>query len=467
MAEEPQLSVRELVRRYGKETYIQQEMIRLGFWPPDPSAEAFREYALENIKLERETLDTLYRELAKIEGEIRNATDVEKIIAEIKRKRIERVRQEREIRRAERARLKTEHQAADHERRQNTPPFLGAGVSAGLRYEGGASERLQALGLPELTTAADLAGAIGISTGTLSWLTYHRGVTAIDHYHRFQIPKSTGGMRTISSPKSKLRVAQSWILNNILTKIEIHEAAMAFRPGRSIVDNANLHQNKAVVIRIDLKDFFPSITFPRVKGLFESFGYNEGTATILALLSTEAPRVPVKLDENPRFVAVGARQLPQGACTSPAITNILCRKMDRRLSGLARSVNFTYTRYADDCVFSTENKDVQLGAFLKPLRDIIVSEGFVIKEEKTLIMRPHQRQTVTGLVVNNEDPALSRHDLRQFRAFLHHCETEGLQTVSEKQGRNALAYARGYLSFIQMVNPNKADELRKAHSWLV
>jgi hypothetical protein len=270
----------------------------------------------------------------------------------------------------------------------------------------------------------------------------------------------------ISSPKSRLRVAQRWVLRAVLSGIELHNAAMAFRPQRTIVHNAMLHSHRAVVVRLDLKDFFPSIGFRRVKGLFASFGYNEGVATILALLTTEAPRVAVTLDGQRRYVAVGDRQLPQGACTSPALTNILCRTMDRRLAALAGRFGFTYTRYADDLVFSHPDAQAAVGPFLVMVRRVIAGESFVVKEEKTRVMRPQHRQAVTGLVVNG-DPGISRADLRRFRAFLHHCETDGLPAMSQRLGKSARAYAAGYLAFVHMVSPDKAGALERAHPWLV
>ena len=100
---------------------------------------------------------------------------------------------------------------------------------------------------------------------------------------------------------------------------------MAFRPGRSISDNAKAHQYGGVIIRIDLKDFFPSIKFPRVKGIFKSFGYSEGVATLFALVCTDAARIQAELDGKKYYVALSERYLPQGACTSPSLTNIICR----------------------------------------------------------------------------------------------------------------------------------------------
>ncbi len=500
---------RERVRLYGKQAVTLEEMLRLGFWPPDDQAAARREQALAELETVQKELRALRTQLGKVEGQLNTAGDIESILDEIRKRRIERVRAEREQRRAEKARQQEEHRAADRQRRRERPPFLGHGVSGGLRYEGGDADRLAALGLPQLATARDVAAAIGIDEGALAWLTYHRGAATIDHYHRFTIPKRSGGRRVISSPKARLRVAQGWLLREVLSRLALHDAAMAFRPARSIADNARLHQGRAVVVRIDLKDFFPSIGFRRVKGLFESFGYNEGVSTILALLSTEAPRATVTLDGERRYVAIGDRQLPQGACTSPAVTNILCRGMDARLTALSARFGFTYSRYADDLVFSHAQRGVAMGAFLSIVKGVVTSEGFTVNDDKTRVMRPHQRQTVNGLVVNataisptsptstlqaqpstdsyvhasegpseginplarenqGEDGAirLSRVDLRRFRAVLHHCETEGFDAVSARLGKNAQTYAAGYLAYIHMVSPHKAAQLVQQHPWL-
>src|SRR5262249_13182672 len=135
------------------------------------------------------------------------------------------------------------------------------------------------------------------------------------------------------------------------------------------------HVKKKVVCNLDLEDFFPSITFARVRGLFHRLGYSPEVATLLALLSTEPPRVKAELDEKHYFIAVGERALPQGACTSPAITNLVCRRLDARLAGVAKKWGFAYTRYADDLTFSGDAvKDV--GALLWGVRRILASEGF-------------------------------------------------------------------------------------------
>jgi RNA-directed DNA polymerase len=449
-------------------------MTRLGFWPPSDDVAAQAKEAEEQLSVLYKELARLKGDLAQVETEIGAAEDIPYLLQEIRRKRIERVRTERAKKKEERKAEKAAKQAATKEWREKTVPFLGRGVSAGLTYEGGASEKAEALGLPALSSATDVAQAIGITERELAWLAYHRDAAGSDHYTRFTIPKKRkGGVRVISSPKKRLRVAQGWMLVSLLEKLPIHDAAMAFRPGRSVVDNAARHEGKAVIIRIDLKDFFPSIGVNRVKKLFQSLGYNEGVSSVMALLATETPRIAVTLDGQKRFAAIGPRALPQGACTSPAITNLLCRRLDGRLTGLAEKAGFTYTRYADDLIFSHADPDARIGLFLAMVRRILEHEGLIINEDKTAILRPHQRQTVTGLVVNSvrdgekgDGPRVSRRDLRKFRAFLHHCDTDGVEAVSQKLGQDALAYASGYLSFIHMSAPEKAQQIAAAHPWI-
>ena len=461
---------RERLRELGKTGFQRHEMERLGFWPLDQKIAAENAVAEAELATLREDLTPMRREIHRLQREISSVSNVQALLNEIRRKRIERVKAERAQKKIERA-ARLETKAAEYKNwRDQTVPHLGRGVSAGLKYEGGDDEKLARLGLSVLHSAADVATALGVETNVLAWLTYHRGADFVDHYHHFTIPKRSGGLRQISSPKTKLRTAQSWLLENVLIKQEMHDAAMAFCAGRSICDNAKAHAGRSIVIRLDLKDFFPSIGFKRVKRLYEGFGYNEGVASLFALLSTEAPRVAMNFDGKKYHVALGDRALPQGACTSPAITNILCRTLDARLSGVAAKLGFVYTRYADDLVFSTdESEGDPVSEILHWARKIIRECGFVINEEKVAVMRRGSRQAVTGLVVNAQDsdgPRLSRADLKRFRAFLHHYESEGRETMTEKLGRDALSYARGYLSFIHMVNPAHADKLRAAHPWL-
>ena len=277
---------------------------------------------------------------------------------------------------------KSSRRAAWDQHRAGTIVYAGPGVSAGLQDTQSDVEALTRRGLPVLHTARDLAEQIGIELKVLRWLTYHRRGAAVVHYHRYEISKKTGGVRCISAPKPALAGAQRWVLDQILRRLEPEPQAHGFVTGRSIVTNAATHSGKAVVCNLDLRDFFPSITFRRVKGLFRALGYSEHLATLLALLTTEPPRVPAELDGKTYHVALGSRVLPQGACTSPAITNALCRRLDRRLNGLARRHGFDYTRYADDLTFSGDAPRV-VGRLLRSIRAIVAAEGLTEHPRKT------------------------------------------------------------------------------------
>ena len=457
------------IKEQGKSAFEMAEMRRLGFWPPHEGLQEEVEIAEREVaRLDRE-MAPLSKELVEVEAEIAKTADVQSALDEIRTKRIERVKAEREARRERQKIEATERAELWKNKRATEPQFLGHGVSQGLRYEGGDAAQRARLGLPDLQTPADIAASIGIEARELTWLCYHRGASSVDHYHRFQIPKKRGGMRNVSSPKTRLRVAQRWLLESVLKPLPIHDAATAFAPGASVVDNARRHAGKAVVIRIDLKDFFPSIGFRRVKRLFENFGYNEGVATMLALLATEAPRVELTLDEVKHHVAIGERVLPQGACTSPTITNLLCRRLDARLSGIAATLGFTYSRYADDLVFSSDDPKADVNKLIGLTRRVVADEKLVVNDEKTAVMRPNRRQVVTGLVVNAQDaqgPRVSRHDLRKFRAFLHRYEQLGAEKMSEQIGRDALSYARGMIAWIAMSDEARAAKFVGAHGWL-
>jgi RNA-directed DNA polymerase len=459
------------IKELGKRAFELAEMQRLGFWPPSPDAAARTKDAEAELKALREEMQPLKKQLRALEKEIAEAGDIQKALAEIRTLRIERVKRERTEGKIRKAREGEEKIAGDKAWRASTLPHLGPEVSKGLNYDGGDDGKLLKLELPVLKSAEEVAGVLGILTSKLAWLTYHRGATTIDHYHHFQIPKRSGGSRNISAPKKDLKAAQRRLLDEVLARVPVHESAAAFLPGKNIAHNAARHAGAEVLVRLDLKDFFPSITFKRVKKTFQSLGYNEGVSTLFALLCTEAPRVELSLDGKKYFVAVTQRFLPQGASTSPALTNILCRDLDARLAGGAKKLGFEYSRYADDLVFSSENKNADARALLNFVAQIIADEKFQINEEKTVIMRAHRRQSVTGLVVNASDEStplvrLSQRDLKNFRAFLHHYEKRGREAMTEKIGQDALSYARGYWAFIHMVSPERATQLRAKHTWL-
>lgn len=313
--------------------------------------------------------------------------------------------------------------------------------------------------IPELPDTEALARALGLPMARLRWLAYHRDVDSGTHYHRWTVPKSDGSRRLISAPKPDLKRAQRWIARAISERLPVHGAAHGFMAGRSTVTNAAVHAGARVVIKFDIKDFYPTVTFPRVKGLFRKAGYTEQVAIVLALLCTESPREEVMLRGKKYHVALGPRSLPQGAPTSPSITNALALRIDCRLAGLARSLGLRYSRYADDLTFSW-HKDpfAPVGKLMGAVLRIVAAEGFRVHPGKTRVMRSGRRQKVTGLVVNHvEGRAASarvpRKLVRQLRAAIHN-------RAQGKPGKGeSLAELRGMAAYIYMSDPVKGRQL--------
>lgn len=334
--------------------------------------------------------------------------------------------------------------------------------------------RRQDNALPKLADAGAVAEAVGLTVSRLRWLVFHREVDTATHYHRWHVPKRDGGLRLISAPKRQLKAAQRWIARNVTEHLPVHAAAHGFVPGRSTVTNASVHAGAAVVVKLDLKDFYPTITQPRVKGLLRKAGYGEQVATVLSMLCTEAPREVLELRGRTVHVAIGPRSLPQGAPTSPSITNALCLRLDRRMHGLAVKLGFRYSRYADDLTLSWHDPghDAPLGKLLHRVRGIVASEGFTVHPAKTRIMRAGRRQKVTGLVVNapaagttGVPPARVPRKLRRLlRAALHN-------RAHGKAGPESLDHLQGFAAYVHMTDAAhgrpllaKVAELRVAPS---
>lgn len=349
--------------------------------------------------------------------------------------------------------------AAVAQRRATDIIFAGRGVSARLNDRRAHIEELQKLGLPVLATPADVARALGLTIPQLRWLCFHTEAATKTHYVYFEVKKRSGGMRLLSSPHVKLAKAQRWILDNILSKLEVTAYAHGFVAERSTVTNARPHVGKDLVINLDLEAFFPTITFPRVRGLFESLGYSPAAATLLALLVTEAPRVKVTLDGHTYWAATGDRGLPQGACTSPVISNLVARKLDRRLAGACGKLGYTYTRYADDLTFSASGDATkQMSLMMSRVRAIVRDEGFTVNEDKGRVSRASRRQQVTGIVVNDK-LGVPREQMRQIRAILHGAKKTGLAAQNKHARPDFEAWLRGMIAYIAMVDRERGAKL--------
>jgi hypothetical protein len=237
----------------------------------------------------------------------------------------------------------------------------------------------------------------------------------------------------------------------MLSPLPVHPACHGFVAGRSTVSNAAPHQGARLIIKTDLRDFFPTVHYRRVQGLFEHYGYNSRVAGILAGLTTHRP----VLDDG---TVAWPGVLPQGAPTSPALANLVCRRLDMRLDGLARKLGATYTRYADDLTFSfAREPDRGLGRFHWWVDQICQQEGFVENAAKRRVLRQSAQQRVTGVVVNS-GLHVPRKERRRFRAILANCRAHGV--ASQARGRDDFVdYLRGFAAYVKMVQPELGARL--------
>jgi RNA-directed DNA polymerase len=261
----------------------------------------------------------------------------------------------------------------------------------------------------KISSRAELAEWLNLTDRKLRYILYV--LLPNDRYRSFEIRKRHGGSRAISAPTKVLMRLQRRLLVAIAHIGQAAPPATGFVKGKSIVDHAKIHAKRRWVLCLDLKDFFPSIKFWRVRGMFMAapFSFNEEVATCLAQLCTHN------------------QELPQGAPTSPAISNIICRGLDRRIKKLCRQEKCAYTRYADDlCVSSNlkrvpesiARKDGERWVAGQKLNDVIIQCGFALNAKKTRLKTECDQQMVTGLVVNNH-VATPRSWRRQLRVMLH------------------------------------------------
>jgi len=271
--------------------------------------------------------------------------------------------------------------------------------------------------LPYIFNVDHLASICGISPSLLHLFISNKRKA----YSTFRLPKKKTGFRLINAPSKDMKLVQRWILDNILYKLNAGEYAHGFLPNKSIVTNASVHVGQELVLGIDLKDFFPSITLKRVIGLFQSIGYNEEITYALGELCTFNWR------------------LPQGAPTSPMISNLIAWGMDMELSKFCKKRNLNYSRYADD---------------------ITISGGKNLPKYKTLIYRKIRgsSQRVTGLVVN-EKVSLDRKKKKKLRAKVHNIVKNGPKIENRENNPFFKEQIFGELAFIKMVEPDFANSL--------
>lgn len=354
----------------------------------------------------------------------------------------------------------------DEARTQKIQPKMFPGEGAPRRWS-----------VVPLETKGRVAKLLGLTEPELEWfadiglLNPRSGVERLRQYTVQWRLKSDGTVRLLEVPKRRLKQLQRILLEVILTRIPVHEAAHGFRQGRSIRSFAEPHVGREVVLRVDVRHFFPSITRARVVALFMTAGYPEPVALTLAGLCTTRlhpgalDAIPVKQSVEALFALRKRHEiphLPQGAPTSPYLANLVAFKLDCRLSGLAKAAGAHYTRYADDLLFSGD-ATFAAGAerFLTKVGAILMEEGFEPNPRKYRIQRQGVSQRAAGIVLNARlNPP--REDYDQLKAILHNCKRFGPESQNRENHVDFRAHLQGRVVYMQWLNPAKGERLQAA-----
>ncbi|MDN6883993.1 reverse transcriptase family protein [Variovorax sp. CAN2819] len=332
--------------------------------------------------------------------------------------------------------------------------------------------------LPHIPTLAELAQWLELDADRLAWLTSaaqaFRAPTDPDtrqpaSHYRYQLqPKRLGGLRLLEIPKADLKRAQRRILDDLLRHVPAHEAVHGFVPGRSVASHAAAHAGKEVVIGFDLRDFFPGTRASRVHATWRTLGYPEGVARALTALCTHRTDDAVieRLRDGGGLDWIGAKRLaaphlPQGSPCSPALANLCAFRLDLRLEGLAWVFGASYTRYADDLVFSgPASLRAQFNALRAWVGGIATDEGFELHPRKIRCMPQHRQQRVTGVVVNDKANT-PREDFDRLKAVLHRCATQGPASQNRAKVDDFRGHLLGRIAWIGQFSATRKTRLMR------
>ncbi len=292
-------------------------------------------------------------------------------------------------------------------------------------------------------------------------------------YKNFPIAKRTGGKRWISIPTPALMAVQYWINQNILNKAIPHSAAYAYVPNRKIIQHAQRHCGAAWLIKIDIKDFFGNISERQVFDVFLELGYPK-------LLSFEMARLCTRVTPNRKgkrwrntvtehtisgYDSKFVGSLPQGAPTSPALSNLVCMSLDKKLTSFALSQGATYSRYADDLCFSLLSGCRKNALYIKKeISKILREHGFSDNSKKTRIVPPGARKILTGLIINDELPKIPKEIRDAVRMHLYYAKKNGIASHCTARGFRSVIGFKNYLSgmigYISSINPQQGKKSR-------
>lgn len=330
--------------------------------------------------------------------------------------------------------------------------------------------------IPKIESVAGLAEWLGTDIGYLGWFADVKDLSSktkqskLRHYSYRILIKDAGSVRLIEAPKQALKKMQGRILTGILDQVPAHLVVHGFVKGRSIKTYIRRHVKQRVVVRMDIRNFFPSFRAARIRAFFRTLGYPESVADLLGgICTTATPRDIWKLCRYPldriqfwEIKSLYARpHLPQGAPTSPALANLGSYRLDCRLAGLARAAGAKYTRYADDLAFSGDDAfESGVERFSNHIAAILHEEGFEVHHRKTRIMRQGVRQRLAGIVANHH-PNVIRKDFDRLKAILTNCIRSGPETQNREAHPDFRSHLQGRISFVEMINPKRGKRLRR------
>jgi len=317
---------------------------------------------------------------------------------------------------------------------------------------------------PGIDTLADLADWLELSQSQLHWFantwrTDSATPAYLQHYHYQLLEKRDGRPRLIEKPKPTLKRLQRKIYKEILSTLDTHPAVHGFRKGRNCLSHASLHVDKQYLFLFDISNCFQSIGMSTVKHQYKLLGYPPSVSACLAALCTHSVSQAslLRLFDPIQREHLKRRHLPQGAPTSPALVNATLYRLDLRLSGLADKLGLKYSRYADDIAMSgNTHRDWQ---FLEPLiGSICLEQGVKLNHKKSRIKRPHQKQNVTGIVVNRKTN-IDRKYFDNLKAILTTCTRYGLDSQNRHGHPQFRAHLLGRIQYVKSLNEKRGVKL--------
>lgn len=281
----------------------------------------------------------------------------------------------------------------------------------------------------------------------------------VNSYKRFKIKKKRGGYRVIQTPNDELKYLQRWILKNILEKIPSHESCKGFDKNTSIKQNADVHINSESLLKLDLLRFYDSINEKRIYGIFKGIGYHPNLSVSLAKICTLIPdeffmNSFKKKEQDLKNFIISKNEgiLPQGSPTSPKLSNLTARNLDKRLAGLANKHDLKYSRYADDMTFS--GSCIELESVKKVIYRIIREESFFVNYSKTKLIKKGGQFLVTGINVQNDVSRVSQKKRKEIEHHLFHCLNESVSEHLAKaniENRNFKDWLYGNICFVYSI----------------